>query len=221
MSKGYNDLSIMIDLQGFLEPKEVKKLIKAATNKRDKLLLKVLAYTGRRVSEVVGLRILDKKGHIKHNEHGLPLITGGLKPQDIDAEHKQILWNIVKKGKPRKAWIPTFKEMIDELTNYINAMNIKEDKRVFNISRQRVFQIIRRAGKRAGIGLVGSKMIHPHHLRHSYAITLLRKGVPIYKIKKLLDHSSVLITEAYLKVAPEDVRSSVELIADVYGGGVE
>ena len=42
---------------------------------------------------------------------------------------------------------------------------------------------------------------HPHRFRHTYATDLLNAGVRIEDIQKLLGHSSIHTTQAYLKVA--------------------
>ena len=40
--------------------------------------------------------------------------------------------------------------------------------------------------------------MHPHGLRHTYAVELERAGVPVSQISKLLGHSSIAVTSRYL-----------------------
>jgi len=47
------------DLQGYLEPEQVGRLIAAAPNPRDTLLLRIPWRSGIRVSELIGIRTGD------------------------------------------------------------------------------------------------------------------------------------------------------------------
>ena len=47
------------DLKAYLEPEQVEKLIAAATNPRDALLVRIPWRTGVRVSELIGIRVQD------------------------------------------------------------------------------------------------------------------------------------------------------------------
>jgi integrase len=40
--------------------------------------------------------------------------------------------------------------------------------------------------------------VHPHGLRHSYAVSLERAGLTVTEISKLLGHSSISVTTRYL-----------------------
>jgi site-specific recombinase XerD len=51
-----------------------------------------------------------------------------------------------------------------------------------------------RAGARAGI----DKRVHPHGLRHTFAVELLREGVSLVHIQKLLGHSDLATTARYV-----------------------
>ncbi|CAM2069116.1 Tyrosine-type recombinase/integrase [Sulfidibacter corallicola] len=51
-----------------------------------------------------------------------------------------------------------------------------------------------------------------HSLRHSNATSLLRRGVDINLISKLLRHSSTKVTEMYAKLIPEDLRQTVDVL---------
>jgi site-specific recombinase XerD len=47
--------------------------------------------------------------------------------------------------------------------------------------------------RKAGI----EKRVHFHGLRHSYAAYLIDRSVPLHYIKRMLGHSSLIITERY------------------------
>jgi integrase/recombinase XerD len=73
------------------------------------------------------------------------------------------------------------------------------------ISRRTVFNIVRRHSKLAGIlSDKGGRAIHPHTLRHSLAIFLVKSGVPIPKVQQILRHSSLTSTTFYLKFSTKD-----------------
>lgn len=52
-----------------------------------------------------------------------------------------------------------------------------------------------RLAAQTGIG----KRLHPHGLRHAHAVELLAEGVPLPMIRDQLGHSSIAITDAYLR----------------------
>jgi len=59
-------------------------------------------------------------------------------------------------------------------------------------------QIITRLSRFAGIDHDGVRC-SPHTFRHTFAVTFMRHNNDIYRLSKLLGHSSVAVTEAYLK----------------------
>jgi molybdate transport system regulatory protein len=48
---------------------------------------------------------------------------------------------------------------------------------------------------------------HPHIMRHSRAVELLRGGVPINVVKEVLGHASILVTGIYLTISGQEARS--------------
>ena len=54
------------------------------------------------------------------------------------------------------------------------------------------------------------KRLHPHSLRHSAAVHLLRSGVDISTIAHLLGHASLNTTNRYLSIDLEAKREAIE-----------
>jgi site-specific recombinase XerD len=62
--------------------------------------------------------------------------------------------------------------------------------------------MIERAAKRAGI----TKRCTPHSLRHTYAVELVKEGVPMPFIQRALGHADLSVTSRYLiTIAPGEV----------------
>lgn len=68
-------------------------------------------------------------------------------------------------------------------------------RRGFPLSREDVWRILQKRGKKAGIP---SSRLHPHVLRHSLATHLLRRGMDQRTLQEMLGHSSIATTSKYL-----------------------
>jgi integrase len=55
----------------------------------------------------------------------------------------------------------------------------------------------------------GVKDLHVQDLRHTFACRLLRGGVDIYAVSKLLRHASVVMSERYAHLSQADLRAAV------------
>lgn len=181
----------MKDVKGYLTKGELDKFFSVIESERDQLLFTLYMKTGRRVSEIVRC----------------------LKPKDILWDEKQINFTILKKKLPTKKMIPVDDSTLNMLKFYITFNNIGENDFIFPISRQRVFQLMRLYGKKAGIEYVGDKRIHPHHLRHSFAVHIaknIKSPADLKKLQMLLAHSSIGMTGFYLQFNPEEARDLLE-----------
>ena len=69
------------------------------------------------------------------------------------------------------------------------------------VSVRTIQRALRKFAERAGI----KKKVTPHVLRHTFAVLLVDKGVPVSKIQIVLGHESLATTGIYLKMAGEDV----------------
>ena len=191
------------DLKGYLEPEQIEQLIVAAPNPRDALLVRLLWRTGIRVSELIGIRI-----------------------QDIDFGNRAIVIKVQKmrkrdgKAVERRRVVPVDEGslvMVREYLEWRQSFPYKGDL-LFPISRQRVNQLFWRLGRRAGITMVGDPTIsqhtklHPHVLRHSFAIHCIKRGMSIERLQKILGHQSPTTTSVYLQFSSADLHEDYDKI---------
>ena len=64
---------------------------------------------------------------------------------------------------------------------------------------------------------VNNKKVHCflHKLRHTFASHLVQAGVDLYRVSKLLGHSSITMTEIYSHLAPIDLQSAISYIPNI------
>jgi len=186
----------MKDPQGYLEPEQIKRIIDSCFDFRNKVLLMVLARSGRRISEILML-----------------------KPKDINYADRTIVWNILKKPKdvkgraPRKIK-PIDRNTLDSLRKYVEVREIPPERKVFEISRIRAYQIVRDACEMVGITQIGDTKPHPHHFRHSFSVNFVRKygdnTETLRVLQQYLEHSDIGVTAGYLQFSQEHIRAVME-----------
>lgn len=190
------DVIPMKDLKGYLKEDEIKRVINAAANLRDKALLTFLDATAARVNECLSVKV-----------------------KDIDVGERIVIVRTLKKKKEQYRRIPIKGEKLDVVLGFIKGK--KPDDFLFNVSARQVRNIVLKAGKKAGIK-VGEKQIkgkvysslHPHHFRHSYAIRWVKKSKgdwnALRKLQMILGHASINTTAKYLQFGPLEVREDVD-----------
>jgi len=180
----------MVDVNKYFTQEEVKRIIMAGRTHRDKLLIMTLAYTGRRVSEIVR----------------------ELTPYDIDEEKNLINYTILKRKRPTKSLLPANPYLVEKLMQWVRVRGIEEHTPIFNISRQRADVIIKDAAKKVGI-----RNAHAHMFRHSFAIQSsqkLKSPADLVQLKDLLAHGRIDTTMFYLKFNPKEKRQLVKDLWD-------
>lgn len=86
------------------------------------------------------------------------------------------------------------------------------------LSRQYVHALCRRLGERAGIE---GKRVSPHSLRHTCGTLVYKHTRDRLKTRKLLRHSNEAITEGYIAAGQLDTRDAVEALPRVTGTAPE
>jgi site-specific recombinase XerD len=79
------------------------------------------------------------------------------------------------------------------------------------VSDDYVRNLLRRLAVKAGV----EKRVHPHGLRHSYAVELRKARMDIAAISKLLGHSSVSVTARYLDHLTNDEAGKALVALDL------
>jgi len=168
-----------------LSPSEVVRLIDAARGLKQRVLLMTAYSAGLRVGELVNLKIAD-----------------------IDAARMTIRVKQGKGGKDRYAILS--QNLLTELRQYWKRYRPSIwlfPNRAKNgpLSRGEAWHIFNQAKKRAGL----KKGRGIHTLRACFATHLLEAGVDLRSIQFLMGHSSILSTQRYLRLQPQNMGSSV------------
>ena len=187
----------MKDLKGYMTPAECKKVVDAADNLRDTLLLRLLWRTGARISEVLSLELDD----ILYDDRVIIIKT-------LKRRKRK------KGGKEKKRRIPIDIETLKMIKEFTDSKKIFKGT-VFHITRVAAFYIVRKCGAKAGITHVGEKEIHPHHFRHSFAVEFIKKNPDsMRQLQMLLGHSSISTTAEYLQFSPTELREDYDRMWD-------
>lgn len=151
-----------------LKTEEIKSLICNAKNTRDALLIKLLANTGLRISELINLRWSD--------------INNGI---------------ITVFGKGNKTrFVPIRPELEEELSQLKSKYTdlIFYSNRFTPLKRENVHTMLKQTSKRANLG----EKVSCHWLRHSTASHALNNGATLNQVQELLGHGSINTTARYL-----------------------
>jgi integrase/recombinase XerD len=175
---------------------EINALLQCCSKKnrfdrRNKLIILLLAKTGMRNKELCNLKLtdIDWQRHeitIQNSKHN--------KTRIIPIEHKLL-----------------YGTTYPSLKNYIDHWRIDSSKQyVFTTEKGKMTpnylrQLIKTIAKRSGM-----HWLHPHSFRHYAATNILRAGINIRIVQEILGHSSIKTTGGYLHVIENDLRQAIE-----------
>jgi integrase/recombinase XerC len=202
---------------------QVRALYTAAAHQsrgraRTQAMLAVLAATGCRAAELVGLNLDDHR------------------PQP---EGHALLWLRGKGGKERWAVLPapdaalvaTYLETrgkVGGVLARVGDVSATPSQPLFATSTgrrmdvdniPRMLRMLSRHPSAAKVmGSLAGK-VTPHQLRHAYAVTAEAAGVPVSQIQRDLGHSSLSTTQGYLWVPSQVEKSAARVVSDIYHAG--
>ena len=153
------------------------------SSQRDHLLLAMLYNTGARVSEIIGVRVVDV---VLHSATCVHLHGKGRKLRSIP------LWNST--AVEVRAWLrlnPTLRGEAALLPNRDGRAMSRS-----NVAQRLDLAVTRAAAQQPSIL---TKQVSPHTLRHTTAMHLLQSGVPFNVIALWLGHESTTTTHRYVE----------------------
>lgn len=183
-----------------LTPAEAKALVlapsgRAPTGLRNRALIAILYGAGLRLTEALAL-----------------------KPSDVDLDGGTVRILHGKNDKPRTTAIRD--GALGHIARWIDRRReLKIRGRILfctldggDLGPRYVRAMITRAADRAGI----DKRVHPHGLRHCYAVELERAGIPVATIQQMLGHSHLNTTATYLsRISPTDRLAAVRKLEPI------
>jgi integrase/recombinase XerD len=155
---------------------------------RDRAMLELLYATGLRVSELVGLKLVEVS-----LADGLVRVTGkGQKERVVPVGEEARLWLERYSGRARAS-----------LLDGRSADALFVTRRGASMTRQMFWKLIRRYALLADI----RAPLSPHGLRHAFATHLLNHGADLRVVQLLLGHSDISTTQIYTHVARERLQA--------------
>lgn len=164
---------------------ERERLLSLSMTPRDRAIIALFLFAGLRCNE---LRMLD---------------VG-----DLDFQAMTIFVRFGKRSKERV--LPFHAEAAASVSRYLSERTsgpVILSNRGQRISNRRLRSLVKDLG-RAGI----SKDLHPHALRHTFAVSLLDAGQDLETIRDLLGHESIQTTSIYLHCSVEKRRAAIDAL---------
>ena len=155
----------------------------------DRLLLRILYYTGMRLSELVGLR----EGQVDFGNRVIKVLGKGNKERVI----------------------PVNRELIDAIGDYRDSKRVElegSDKQFLLVNgkgRKLYPKYVQRAVKSYLAQVTTIDQKSPHVLRHTFATHLMNGGAELNSVKELLGHASLAATQIY-------THNSIEKLKEIY-----
>lgn len=156
----------------------------SALAQRDVAILEFMYASGARVAETVGLDVLDLD-----LDEATALVTG-----------KGAKQRLVPLGQPAVAALRGYLEWRLELKgDRPDPGALFLSSRGNRLSRQAIWQLVRKYAKKAGID---PTKVSPHVLRHSAATHMVEGGADLRTVQEILGHASIGTTQVYTRVSP-------------------
>jgi integrase/recombinase XerD len=152
---------------------------------RDRALLEFLYGTGARVSEAIGLDQIDVD-----LDEASALVTGKGSKQRLVPLGSYAVAALRRYYPVRRALVGGEH---DPGAVFVSARGKR-------LTRQAVWQILKKAARRAGID---EMEVSPHILRHSTATHMVEGGADLRTVQELLGHANISTTQVYTRVSPQ------------------
>lgn len=175
-----------------LRPEEVSRLFESFRTFRDRAIGSLMLFCGLRSREVLSLRLLD----VNVLQEELRVRGKGDKDRILP------LTSHVRRS------VDTYLQQ-ERPTTYHETLfvNLKGPTRGSPMTPAGLRDLFRYHRKRSGV-----TNAHPHRLRHTFAVDMVREGMSLPVLKRLMGHSNIEMTMRYVNLSVEDVRKEFERV---------
>lgn len=185
--KGIHPVKMQKKVPEIFNDEELERMRQAPTCSRDKAIIEVLYSTGVRVEELSDLDI-----------------------DDVDINNRTVRVKQGKGNKERYTFISAqalmyLKKYLNERNDICPALFISRKKPYERLSKDGIENVVSKVALAAGV-----KNAHPHKFRRTMATNLLRKGMPLEKVSRILGHQDLQTTMIYCAVDNKDVQYDYE-----------
>ena len=176
---------------------QVAAIIHAQERLRDRFLSALLALTGMRVGQALGLRHCDFVGH----ERRIEIV---FRADNVNGARAKSEGSIPITGELVRCYSDYMHEEYGELDCDYVFVNLWAGRIGQPMSSEAVADLVRRTRVKVGFHFT------PHMLRHTYVTLAMRGKVPLEVISRLVTHSSIETTSGiYLHPSVEDLREAL------------
>lgn len=171
-------------LPTWLTSRKRNRLLDQEMTRRDRAIVALFLFCGLRSNE---LRMLDV--------------------EDLDLDEGTVFVRHAKRDKERI--VPLHVEARKALQEYLGDRRsgpVVLSNRGLRISNRRLRSLIKEMGSHADL----RSELHPHALRHTFAVSLLEADVDLHTIKDLMGHESIETTSIYLHCTTERKRAAID-----------
>jgi len=131
-----------------------------------------------------------------------------LQVEDVINNGNTVILRVVGKGYKQRM-VPLGEKASSRIFRWIGQMKYSDSGFVFmkdgrKLSRRQIQCVVSRICVK--IGVTG---VSPHSLRHHFATRMVRAGVDVFTLQKLLGHSSVSTTQIYVNMNTDDLVAAV------------
>jgi len=149
------------------------------------LIFLFLRYTGARISEVTGI-----------NDQA-----------DVDYRSADVTMAVLKRHNPHKKnmrkMVSVPPQAVKKLARYLVQYPEMKGK-AFSVDRSNFFGIFKKLTLECGFA---RNLAHPHVLRHTRAMEMVRAGVPLTIVQGILGHANLNTTAAYLQFSGQEAKA--------------
>jgi len=171
-------------VSGVLTWADIERLLNAARDLLDVVIVSLLSEAGLRSAELLSLRV-----------------------GDIDLSSGEVVVRRGKYGKSRVVFLgPRSRGVV---SRYVELRGLGPDDRLVPLSYQGLYKRLKGLARRAGLPV---ENVRPHVLRHTFATEALRRGMSLPVLQRLLGHSDIKVTQVYLHLVKEDLRREYERV---------